>query len=194
MDPELAIVELPQHMVGTADGPVGGPTALLTTFPRENDGGSPVDDTGTQPVAAARTFGSGNAVARDADEHGARCVGNGTRGTDDMAAFELAAPPPALASTSQQRTRARHAAALTASAEPEAAITVDALAVRADLMFIAGLPEPGASAMNALASKATKGLVRLASKLVSDWPQARIDNLSRSYGNFDRVVALGWLL
>jgi hypothetical protein len=84
--------------------------------------------------------------------------------------------------------------ALTASAEPEAAITVDALAVRADLMFIAGLPEPGASAMNALASKATKGLVRLASKLVSDWPQARIDNLSRSYGNFDRVVALGWLL
>jgi hypothetical protein len=44
MDPELAIVELPQHMVGTADGPVGGPTALLTTFPRENDGGSPVDD------------------------------------------------------------------------------------------------------------------------------------------------------
>jgi hypothetical protein len=48
--------------------------------------------------------------------------------------------------------------------------------------------------MNALASKATKGLVRLASKLVSDWPQARIDNLSRSYGNFNCVVALGWLL
>jgi len=31
-------------------------------------------------------------------------------------------------------------------------------------------------------------------RTIYDWPSARIDELSASFGNFDRVVGLGWLL
>ena len=57
------------------------------------------------------------------------------------------------------------------------------------MAFVSARSEPGA-----LAGKATKGLVRLAFQLISSWPQSWIETLSQSFGNFDRVVALGWLL
>ena len=61
-------------------------------------------------------------------------------------------------------------------------------------MFVVGCSEPVASNAPPLARKATKGLVKIASELVSGWSEAYIDTFSKSFGNFDRVVALGWLL
>ena len=66
-------------------------------------------------------------------------------------------------------------------------------ATRAQEMFVIGTTWPTASKVGATASKPTKGLVLYVHKAVSAWDEAHVLALSRSFGNFDRVVAQGWL-
>jgi hypothetical protein len=74
-----------------------------------------------------------------------------------------------------------------------AAPTAAVEATRAQEIFVIGTPWPTASKVGATASKLTKGLVLFVHKAVSAWDEAHVQALSRSFGNFDRVVAQGWL-
>lgn len=67
-------------------------------------------------------------------------------------------------------------------------------ATRAQEMFVVGTTWPTASNVGATAITPTKGLVLYIHKAVSAWDEAHIAALSRSIGNFDRVVAQGWLM
>lgn len=66
-------------------------------------------------------------------------------------------------------------------------------ATRAQEMFVIGTTQPTESSVGATASKPTKGLVLYVHRAVAAWDEAHVQALSRSFGNFDRVVAQGWL-
>jgi hypothetical protein len=60
-------------------------------------------------------------------------------------------------------------------------------------MFVVGAAEAAASGLPPLASEVKKGIVKLAAEwkdLTDDYVMA----LSKSFGNWDRVVGLGWLI
>ena len=61
-------------------------------------------------------------------------------------------------------------------------------------MFAVGASGPAASGLPRLAPKATKLLVKLAATFMKDLEKVAVDALSAAYGNFDRLVGLGWLL
>ena len=61
-------------------------------------------------------------------------------------------------------------------------------------MFVVGTSAPQASGMSPAAKRATMELVMLAYNAANELCDTQGDALSQSFGNFDRVVALGWLL
>ena len=61
-------------------------------------------------------------------------------------------------------------------------------------MFVVIASEPAASGLQQTAPATTSRLVKLVWEHVNALPTATIDALSAAFGNFDRVVALGWLL
>ena len=73
-------------------------------------------------------------------------------------------------------------------------ITDQAVASRATLIFAVGAAGPAASGLPRLALKVTKLLVKLAAAYMKDLKKVTVDALSAAYGNFDKVVGLGWLL
>ena len=77
---------------------------------------------------------------------------------------------------------------------PEHLGTADALAARAAAMFDIGRSAPQASGHPPCGSQATKELLLLACQAANDLCDKLGKVLSKAYGNFDRVVALGWLL
>ena len=78
--------------------------------------------------------------------------------------------------------------------EPAAELSDDALAARRAQMFVSSAASPTVSGLPPLAAVVTKGLVKLAAADVNALEKATIDALSAAFGNFDRVVALGWLI
>ena len=79
-------------------------------------------------------------------------------------------------------------------AGPETLLTADALAARAAAMFDVGRSAPQASGHPPCGSQATKELLLLAFQAANDLCDKLGKALSKAFGNFDRVVALGWLL
>lgn len=77
--------------------------------------------------------------------------------------------------------------------EPDIAITAGTMSDRYDLMFTTAAAEPRASGLESCVPNADKKLVSLVSAHVEGIKKADIDALSQAYGNFDRVVAKGWL-
>ena len=73
-------------------------------------------------------------------------------------------------------------------------LTAPLMATRARKMFVVGTSGPSASGLSALAKQPTKEIVLLVFNVINEWTKADIDALSDSFGNFDRVVAQGWLL
>ena len=65
---------------------------------------------------------------------------------------------------------------------------------RQALMFVVGAKAPAASGRRALLSFATKEAVQLGWETIRDRCKADRPELSRSFGNFDQRVGLGWLL
>lgn len=61
-------------------------------------------------------------------------------------------------------------------------------------MFVIGAAAPQASGMPPAAKRATMELVLLAYNAANELCDTQGEALSTSFGNFDRVVALGWLL
>ena len=77
---------------------------------------------------------------------------------------------------------------------PETCLTAAAVHERAATMFVVGAAAPQASGMPSAAKRATMELVMLAYNAVNELCDAKGEALSKSFANFDRVVALGWLL
>lgn len=78
--------------------------------------------------------------------------------------------------------------------EPTTCLTAAAVQERAAAMFVVGTSAPQASGMSPAAKRATMELVMLAYNAANELCDTQGDALSQSFGNFDRVVALGWLL
>lgn len=75
-----------------------------------------------------------------------------------------------------------------------AALAAPAMAKRASLMFSVTATAPAASGLPRAARKATKELVQLAFTATNNLCDQHGSKLCASFGNFDRVVGLGWLL
>ena len=78
--------------------------------------------------------------------------------------------------------------------EPETCLTAAAVQERAAAMFVVGAAAPQASGMASAAKRATMELIMLAYNALNELSDAQGEALSKSFANFDRVVALGWLL
>ena len=78
--------------------------------------------------------------------------------------------------------------------EPTTCLTAAAVQERAAAMFVVGTSAPQASGMSPAAKRATMELVMLAYNAANELCDTQGDALSKSFANFDRVVALGWLL
>ena len=68
------------------------------------------------------------------------------------------------------------------------------VAERRAKMFVVGAAGPTASGLHDAAAASTKLLLALAWADVQGYSKAEIDALRKSFGNFDKVVALGWLV
>ena len=79
-------------------------------------------------------------------------------------------------------------------AVPGNAVTPEAVAGRDAAMFVVGAAEPVPSGMPPLASEPNKALVKVAVAHFAGVPKAHIGALSKSFGNFDRVVGIGWVI
>ena len=72
-------------------------------------------------------------------------------------------------------------------------LSAGSLASRASKMFGAGASKPRGSGLPPACGKPSKLLVQLAWKAAIDLCDTHGKALSKAFGNFDRVVALGWL-
>ena len=139
------------------------------------------------PGAAAEAIEDGEAAVA------ARTPSEYTREPINKPSTLVGVPSPEALASAPRCTRATRLAAGAVAEEPKIALTAAVLLERRNKMFVAGTPEPTASGM-AVATALTNEDVQLASVVVAGWKQDDITALSRSFGNFDRVVALGWLL
>ena len=83
-----------------------------------------------------------------------------------------------------------------ASDEPDESdnqITAEVIGARDALMFVVDAAGPRASGLGALAASASNEMISLVWTHAQKIPKARMGVLSRSFGNFDMVVAAGWL-
>ena len=76
----------------------------------------------------------------------------------------------------------------------ETIITASAMAERVNKMFVIGAKGPARSGLLPAVRKPTKELVQVGFKAINDRCDKDGKELSSSFGNFDRVVGLGWLL
>ena len=73
-------------------------------------------------------------------------------------------------------------------------MTAAAMAERASKTFVVSAAGPRRSALPPVARKVTKELCLLAFNAANDLCNEHGKALSAAFGNFDRVVALGWLI
>ena len=79
-------------------------------------------------------------------------------------------------------------------AAPVDCISIAELKERDELMFTVETSEPVATGRGSAMPHATKELVQRVWDLALALPDERRDALSRAYGNFDKVVMMGWLI
>ena len=73
-------------------------------------------------------------------------------------------------------------------------MTAAAFLARSSKMFVLGLAGPTESGIEPAASAVDKALIKLAWATVSTLTGSTMSALSKSFGNFDQVVAVGWLI
>jgi hypothetical protein len=116
------------------------------------------------------------------------------RARDDCEPIGALAPPVAPEAAAAAQPLAVLDATAQAVEAPEACLTVAELKERAVLMFIVGRSWPTASGRPPAMAAATKKLVVRCWAVVEEMCRARGKELSASFGNFDKLVAAGWLL
>ena len=129
--------------------------------------------------------------AQGADGDGQECTASHQRGTIPTANIVTSSLSAVTLTASSTRTRARVAAA---AAEPARPLTAAVVAEHDSKMFVVGAKAAVASGLGRAASKATYLLVHLVAQHVAGYSKGHVSALSGAFGNFDRVVAQGWLV
>ena len=123
------------------------------------------------------------------------CPADAGRGSADPAGLADIALTPAQSTGSAVRTRAAALEAVAAAPSPAAELTAPAMDERAAKVFPLDATEPKASTMGAVAyGQPSNQHVLLVSAAAGRRCDAHGTALSHAYGNFDRVVAAGWLI
>ena len=185
-----AALSVATSAVSQVDSPDGVHTHLLRYY---QDRDPPTDDghqllrtvLSTPPAAPTDAHGSldSNGV-ESLEEWGA---------ADDFTSGQVS--PTALAScVVSTRSAAERVTPAEKPGQQEVVLTQHELAARAAAMFATDTSWPVASRMTPVASKVTKSLVCRAHSITASWSREYVDERSRAYGNFDRAVALGWLI
>ena len=78
--------------------------------------------------------------------------------------------------------------------EADAVLTADFVARRSDRMFPLEGTEAVASGLEECVQQVTNKLIQLVWAHVQAWSDAHVNALHTAFGNFDRIVAAGWLL
>jgi hypothetical protein len=73
-------------------------------------------------------------------------------------------------------------------------MTAAAFLARSSKMFVLGLAGPTESGIEPAASAVDKALIKLAWETVSTRTGSTMSAFSKSFGNFDHIVAVGWLI
>ena len=149
------------------------------------------DDRSTSSEVAEEETDSENGAKSNEESEGGEWQSGDERVHDESDEYEGSVPSDAPSPTAPARERAGQEQV---SAGPEHLLTADALAERAAAMFRADSSAPQASGLPPSGDQATKELVQLAFTAANDLCDKRGKALSQAFGNFDRVVALGWLL
>ena len=145
---------------------------------------------------------SGHGAPADADASAAcpvesaamRCSASVGRGSGRQHRIGIPLASPDTLHYDGRCTRSAEAAPAETVCEPPAALTEALVADVAASTFVASTTGPIESGRGAVVRSQSKRLVHLVHNAVGGWPQSRIDELSSAYGNFDRVVAQGWLV
>ena len=133
----------------------------------------------------------GTAAATDA----AQCSASQWRGAADSAGLADVAQSPAASARSAALTRAAAAEAAAAAPAPAAELTAPAMDERAAKVSPLDTAAPVASEMGAVADgQPSNQLVLRIWEAAVRRCEAHGPALSRAFGNFDRVVASGWLM
>lgn len=143
-----------------------------------------------QQRAAAREESSSE-LESDEEDEGNRCNLGGGWDNNDKAHSESgesrsASPSPALDDS--------NGAQPCLDSEAKCLLSADFIPRRADRMFRRDAAEPVASELDEHVQTVTNTLIELVWAHVQEWDDSFVNALSTAYGNFDRIVAAGWLL
>ena len=151
-----------------------------------------VDDDRAAAAVGSESSNSGAPTVSIAMRSSSRVAeGRARDGTESTNPAASSLPPSASAAADAS---AGHAVPAAAPPNLPAPVTRGELEERASLMFIVGNTSPVASGRPVLLQEATKELVQLAWEVVHTLIQHEGAELSSSFGNFDKLVGLGWLL
>jgi hypothetical protein len=130
----------------------------------------------------------------DVSSQGDDCHSRAKRVRVESPAVQQDASSPASAAPAPASSSVGHVEASEEAEPPPAALTAAMMAERASAMFSLDATGPAASGMPKVAEKATMELVSLAFGAVGKLCDQHGKALSKAFGNFDRVVGLGWLV
>ena len=180
VEPPVRRDSMPQHASGDGDPFLSpSPSSSATII------GEPSNQDTFRRPNEERSDNTGAAVCeRDSSqsEAGRARAGNGSIDPEDASNL----PSPSSAGVS--------AAIHDTSCEPLPEVADSELEERIKIMFVVGDPEPVASGRGSVLRKASKQVVLRGADLIRGLCKAHGPQLSQSFGNFDQLVGLGWLL
>ena len=150
-------------------------------------------DPSTCRAASSSDGHSEEAESSDADE-GTSLQHPTKRVCVDSAAIRQDSSSPSPAAAALPRSTVEHKEASEQPAAPPAAVTAAMWAERCSAMFPLDAQGAVASGMPQFAERATMGFIDLAYRAVCKLCEQHGKALSKAYGNFDRIVGLGWLV
>ena len=155
--------------------------------------GTPV---GTQEQQDQEEWCAAEAAAPDSNGDGEESQSNfnGGRENDQKVGSDSETSRPPSPSGLQDEPDSGKVGASDEPDKPDGRITAEIIGARDALMFVAGAAEPTTSGLGACAALASNEMLSLVWKHAQKMPKARMAVLSRSFGNFDMIVAAGWLL
>jgi hypothetical protein len=174
---------MPQHASGDGDpflSPSPSSSATIIGEPASNQ------DTFRRPNEE-RSDNTGAAVCeRDSSQSEAGRVRAGKGSIDPEDASNLPSPSSAGMSAAIHDKSCK--------TEPLPEVADSELEERDTIMIVVDDPEPVASGRGSVLRKASKQVVLRGADLIRDLCKAHGPQLSQSFGNFDQLVGLGWLL
>lgn len=178
----------------------GSPCARIFAFSMSTGATPAAHDSTTELVSLNPLRRSGTSAEAEAgascavDSAAMRCSEIGRRGSDRQHRFDRSHSSPDTLHDKGRCTRTAQSAGPETVREPPVALTEALVAKIAAATFVASATGPIDYHPGAVAVSESKQLIHLVHTVVTGWPQSRIDELSNAYGNFDRVVAQGWLV